>query len=98
VYFLGLLFLAAIGSTRVFSRAARGAIVVPLGALFLLIAHGLVFWGDVRFHAPFVPLFAILAGVAVDGRRRPWAIAPGDPAAPAPLPPGQRAGSAGAAS
>jgi 4-amino-4-deoxy-L-arabinose transferase-like glycosyltransferase len=83
VYFVGLLLLAAIGATRVFSRAARGAIVVPLGALFLLVAHGVVFWGDVRFHAPFVPLFAILAGVAVDGRRRPWAIAPGDPA---PLP------------
>lgn len=73
-YFLGLLLFAALGATRVFSRPARGALVVPFGVLFLLVAHGVVFWGDVRFHAPFVPLLAILAGVAVDGRRRPWAL------------------------
>src|SRR5262245_52800957 len=96
LYFFGLLLLAAIGATRVFSRAARGALVVPLGVLFLLVAHGVVFWGDVRFHAPFVPLFAILAGVAVDGRRRPWAIAAGDPAAlPAGPAPAQRGGGGG---
>jgi hypothetical protein len=87
-YFFALVLFAAVGATRVFSRAARPGLVVPLGVLFFLAAHGIVFWGDVRFHAPFVPMLAILAAVAVDGRSRPWAIA-------GPRPGGQRAGGSG---
>jgi hypothetical protein len=80
--FFALVLLAALGATRVFSRGARAGLVVPLCVLFFLAAHGVLFWGDVRFHAPFVPMLAILAAVAIDGRRRPWAIQPAEEAAP----------------
>jgi 4-amino-4-deoxy-L-arabinose transferase-like glycosyltransferase len=78
--FFALVLFAALGATRVFSRGARAGLVVPGSLLFFLAAHGVLFWGDVRFHAPFVPMLAILAAVAIDGRRRPWAIQPGEAA------------------
>jgi hypothetical protein len=78
--FFGVLTLAVLGLTRVFTPAARRGLVVPLTPLFFVFAHGVVFWGDPRFHAPFVPMLAILAAVALDGRARPWPIQA--PAAP----------------
>jgi 4-amino-4-deoxy-L-arabinose transferase-like glycosyltransferase len=74
VFFFLLLGFALLGTTRVFSRAARAGLIVPLTPLFFVMAHGILFWGDPRFHAGFVPMLAILAAVAVDGRRRPWTI------------------------
>jgi 4-amino-4-deoxy-L-arabinose transferase-like glycosyltransferase len=83
-YFFGLVLFAAVGATRVFSRAARPALAVPTSVLFFLVAHGIVFWGDVRFHAPFLPMLAVLAAVAVDGRVRPWALQRGSGSGGAP--------------
>jgi 4-amino-4-deoxy-L-arabinose transferase-like glycosyltransferase len=73
-WFFGVLTLAALGATRAFSPAARAGLLVPATPLFFLAIHAIVFWGDPRFHAPFVPMLALLAALAVDGRRRPWAL------------------------
>jgi 4-amino-4-deoxy-L-arabinose transferase-like glycosyltransferase len=73
-YFAILTVFALLGFTRVWSRVSRHAVAIPLVVLVFVLMHTFVFLGGMRFHLPFVPLLAILAAVAVDGRRRPWPL------------------------
>lgn len=81
-YFFALLALAALGLTRVSSRAWSAGLVVPFTPLFFVLAHGLLFWGDPRFHAPFLPCLALLAAATLAGGRSPWRLTPADLSAP----------------
>lgn len=67
----GALALAALGAARA-ARWPRGAAALVFGPLATLVALHVVFLGGQRFHAPEVPIFALLAaqGLMVLGRSR----------------------------
>jgi 4-amino-4-deoxy-L-arabinose transferase-like glycosyltransferase len=75
-FFFCVLALAAAGLTRVSSRPMSAGLVVPLTPLFFAFAQGVLFWGDARFHAPFVPTLVLLAAVVPGRGLRPWRIPP----------------------
>ncbi len=66
VYFL-LLALAAWGLVRALQSRNEFGWLVPMTLIFFLGIHGILFWGDPRFHAPFAPMLTILAASAIEG-------------------------------
>ena len=46
--------------------ASPSALVLPLTVAYVTVLHGVVFFGDPRYHAPLVPVFSILAAVGLD--------------------------------
>jgi 4-amino-4-deoxy-L-arabinose transferase-like glycosyltransferase len=67
VWFFGVLLLALAGLRRV-RDAAPAAWLLPLTIAYFTLLHGVLFFGDPRYHAPFVPVLAILAAAAVRPR------------------------------
>jgi 4-amino-4-deoxy-L-arabinose transferase-like glycosyltransferase len=68
VYFFGVLLLALAGLPRVLRAADGTAWVLPLTVAYFMLLHGVLFFGEPRYHAPLVPIFSILAAGVV-GRR-----------------------------
>ena len=58
-YYFGVLGLAVVGLRGVSSVPL--ARVLPFTIAFFSIVHGVLFFGEPRYHAPLVPIFAILA-------------------------------------
>ena len=65
VYFFVILALSTLGFVMALAPSRRRGVVVPLSVAYFNIAHGIVFYGVPRFHAPFVPLLSILAALAI---------------------------------
>ena len=78
-WFAVMLVLALAGSVRAFAPSTGPAFAVPLTFLYLNVLIAVLFYGEPRYHANLVPFMAILAALAVDGRRRPWRLS-GPPA------------------
>jgi hypothetical protein len=65
VPFYAVLALALVGGRRAFSRRRPAALILPLSAIYITLLHGVLFAGDPRFHAPLLPVLAILAASAL---------------------------------
>lgn len=65
VYFFVILALATLGFGMALAPSRRRGLVVPLGVVYFNVAHGILFYGIPRFHAPFVPLLSILAALSI---------------------------------
>jgi hypothetical protein len=59
--FYAVLALALAGAPRSIARRRPAALVLPLAVVYVTLLHGVLFAGDPRFHAPLVPVLAILA-------------------------------------
>ena len=68
-----LLALAAIGVPGTWARGGAGALALPLTVAYGLFVHGVLFYGEPRYHAPLLPVLALLAarGVFAWPRLRP---------------------------
>ena len=71
-YFFGALGL--VGLLRASSPSTGPAFVVPMTVVYFNVLHAFLFYGEPRYHAPLIPLLAVLAAVAIDGRVRPWRL------------------------
>jgi hypothetical protein len=70
-YFHTLLALAVFGLS-VARRSGPGALLICYMVVYFTLLHTLVFFAEPRFHAPLVPLLAMLAGAGMTSRcRRP---------------------------
>jgi len=56
-----LLAFAAIGVPGTWSRGGAGALALPLTVAYVLFVHGVLFYGEPRYHAPLLPVLAVLA-------------------------------------
>ncbi len=65
-YFFALSGLAGLGLLLAFTPAWRRDHLVPLTLIFFVGMHTTLFWGDPRFHAPFVPMLCILAALTLE--------------------------------
>ena len=65
VPFYAVLVLALAGARRAFSRRRPAALILPMSAIYITLLHGALFAGDPRFHAPLLPVLAILAASAL---------------------------------
>jgi 4-amino-4-deoxy-L-arabinose transferase-like glycosyltransferase/dienelactone hydrolase len=90
VTFYALLVLAAIGVPGTVARGGAGALALPLSVAYVLFLHGVLLYGEPRYHAPLLPVLAVLAarGLFALPRLRPLlavtalaaaALACGDP-------------------
>lgn len=72
VYFYALLTLALAGLVLSLTSWRPRRWLLPLAFAYFQVLHGVIFIGAARFHAPLVPILAVLASVAVAGvmRRR----------------------------
>jgi 4-amino-4-deoxy-L-arabinose transferase-like glycosyltransferase len=69
LYFFGVLGLALVGLPSALRAAHPAALVFPMTIAYFLLLHGVIFFGGVRYHAPLVPVFSLLAAV---GLQRVW--------------------------
>jgi len=87
-----LLAFAAIGVPGTWRRGGAGALALPLSVAYVLFVHGVLFYGEPRYHAPLLPVLALLAarGIFAWPRLRPalaatalaaMALGCGDPSA-----------------
>jgi 4-amino-4-deoxy-L-arabinose transferase-like glycosyltransferase len=65
LYFFGVLALALVGLPSVLRAAHPAALVLPLTVAYFLLLHGVIFFGGVRYHAPLIPVFSLLAAVGL---------------------------------
>jgi hypothetical protein len=63
--FYALLALSLLGLRRACSRRRPAALVLPLALAYFTLLHGVLFAGDPRFHAPLLPVLAVLAASAL---------------------------------
>jgi hypothetical protein len=64
-YFFTVAAIALVGFVYSWSRAWRLAWVLPLAVIYFHLVHAFVFLGQPRYHAPLVPLFSVLAALAL---------------------------------
>jgi 4-amino-4-deoxy-L-arabinose transferase-like glycosyltransferase len=64
-YFFTMLGLGVVGVIASIVGGGRDRWTLPLAAAYFQVLHGIVFHGAERFHAPLVPILAVLAAVAV---------------------------------
>lgn len=69
-YFFASVALALVGLVAAFPLASPSALVLPLAIAYVTLMHGVLFFGDPRYHAPLVPVFSILAAVGLRSLRR----------------------------
>ena len=69
-YFFATVAVALVGVAAAFLRASPSALVLPLTIAYVTFMHGVLFFGDPRYHAPLVPVFSILAAVGLHALRR----------------------------
>ncbi len=69
-YFFATVVLALVGLVAAFPLASPSALVLPLTIAYITFMHGVLFFGDPRYHAPLVPVFSILAAVGLHALRR----------------------------
>jgi 4-amino-4-deoxy-L-arabinose transferase-like glycosyltransferase len=92
VTFYALLALAAAGVPGTIARGGAGALALPLTVAYVMFLHGVLLYGEPRYHAPLLPVLAVLAarGLFALPRLRPLlaasalaagALACGDPSA-----------------
>jgi 4-amino-4-deoxy-L-arabinose transferase-like glycosyltransferase len=92
VLFFALLALAAAGVPGTLARGGAGALALPLTVAYVMLLHGVLLYGEPRYHAPLLPVLAVLAarGLFALPRLRPLlaasalaacALACGDPSA-----------------
>jgi 4-amino-4-deoxy-L-arabinose transferase-like glycosyltransferase len=63
--FYGLLALALVALPRTFARERPAAWILPGSLAYVTLLHGVLFAGDPRFHAPLLPLLAVLAAATL---------------------------------
>lgn len=68
-YFFTVAAIALVGFVYSWSRAWRRAWVLPLTVVYFHLVHAFIFLGTPRYHAPLVPLFSVLAALALAGAR-----------------------------
>lgn len=66
VYFFAVAAIALVGFVLSWSRVWRRAWLVPLAVAYFQLVHAFLFLGEPRYHAPLVPLFCVLAALALD--------------------------------
>ena len=59
--FFLLLAFAAAGVPGTWARGGAGALALPLSVAYVLFVHGVLFYGEPRYHAPLLPVLALLA-------------------------------------
>jgi 4-amino-4-deoxy-L-arabinose transferase-like glycosyltransferase len=64
-YFFAVAAISLLGFGYSWSRTRRRAWVLPLAVLYFHLVHAFVFLGQPRYHAPLVPLFSVLAALAL---------------------------------
>jgi hypothetical protein len=62
-YFYALLAFGLLGVPWAWSRERSSSVVLPMTVLWLSALHGIVFFGDPRFHYPLLPVLALLASL-----------------------------------
>jgi len=77
-YYFVVLAIAAIGLALSLSPTRRRGLIVPATFLYFHALHGILFFGIPRFHVPFLPEMAILAGLTVVTVRERLAAKAGD--------------------
>ncbi len=60
-YFFAMLGLGLVGACWTAGRCHRSALLLPLSIAYITLLHSILFFGDVRFHFPLLPIFSILA-------------------------------------
>jgi hypothetical protein len=76
-YFFAVTAIALVGFVYSWSRTWRRAWVLPLTVVYFNLVHAFLFLGQPRYHAPLLPLFAVLAALVLvrpgrgDRRRSP---------------------------
>jgi 4-amino-4-deoxy-L-arabinose transferase-like glycosyltransferase len=65
-YFFAVLAFAIAGLATLRSLRDPSALVLPLTVVYILVMHGVLFFGDPRYHAPLVPVFSILAAAGLE--------------------------------
>ena len=61
VTFYALLALAAVGIPGTRARGGAGALALPLTVAYVMLLHGVLLYGEPRYHAPLLPVLAVLA-------------------------------------
>jgi hypothetical protein len=64
-YFYTVAAIALVGFVCSWSRGRRRAWVIPLTVAYFNLVHAFLFLGQPRYHAPLVPLFSLLAALAL---------------------------------
>jgi 4-amino-4-deoxy-L-arabinose transferase-like glycosyltransferase len=65
VYYFAVVLLALVGVRRAARGADVSARVLLLAIAYFTLLHGVLFFGDARYHAPLVPVFCVLAALGV---------------------------------
>jgi 4-amino-4-deoxy-L-arabinose transferase-like glycosyltransferase len=75
--FYALLLFAALGVPGALAQGSAAAKALPLAVAYLLFFHGVILYGEPRYHAPLLPVLAVLAarGLASLRRARPAPLA-----------------------
>jgi 4-amino-4-deoxy-L-arabinose transferase-like glycosyltransferase len=71
-YFFTVAAIALVGFVYSWSRAWRRAWVLPLTVAYFHLVHAFIFLGQPRYHAPLVPLFSVLAALALARGGEAW--------------------------
>jgi len=64
-YFFAVAAIALLGFVFSWSATWRRGWIVPLTVVYFHLVHGFIFLGQPRYHAPLVPLFSVLAALAL---------------------------------
>jgi 4-amino-4-deoxy-L-arabinose transferase-like glycosyltransferase len=89
LYYFAVVLFALVGLPRAARAADVSAWVLLLSIAYYTLLHGVLFFGDARYHAPLVPVFCVLAALGAQTMFGVLRAAPG-PTAPPPRPPSSR--------